>query len=67
MKCRQTDFLKLLVTNGYLYVFPFVFFFFRNVSLVTTEMAAVLSWDSVFPVSATVSPMSVKTGQGGAW
>lgn len=51
----------------YLYVFPFVFFFFRNVSLVTTEMAAVLSWASVFPVSATVSPMSVKTGQGGAW
>lgn len=48
-------------------IFIFVFFFFRNVLLVSTEMAAALTWAAVCPVTATVWLMSVRRGQGGAW
>lgn len=44
-----------------------MFFFSRNVLLVTTEMAVGLSWAAVCPVSATAWLMNVKRRQGGAW
>lgn len=41
--------------------------FFRNVLLVTTEMAAGRTWAAVCPASATVWLTNVKTGQEGVW
>lgn len=51
---------------GY-YVFTCLWFLFRNVLPVTTEIAVALSWAAVCPVSATACPMSAKSGRGGAW
>lgn len=57
---------SIAVISGHLYTIC-VLLFFRNVLLVSTEMAVGPSWAAVCPVSAMVWPMFVKKVQGGVW